>query len=205
MSEESVSSDVAVLDLLRKRDSMTVSQLAEAMQVTATAVRQRLNRLLAHGLIERTAAKSGRGRPSHRYVLTNKGRRRAGTNSADLAIVLWQEIREIRDPEVRGGLLRRISRRLAGMYADRVNGSSLAERMGELAELFRERRIPFEVDHSGELPVLNVLACPYPDLADRDRSTCAMERMLFSDLLGESVHLTRCRLDGDRCCTFQPT
>ncbi len=46
MTVEVESSDIALLDLLRKHGSLSVSQLKAAMQVTATAVRQRLVRLL---------------------------------------------------------------------------------------------------------------------------------------------------------------
>lgn len=202
MTEGFIASDVAILDLLRKRDRMTVSALSAATEVTATAVRQRLVRLLAQGFIERTTSKAGRGRPCHYYVLTEKGRRKTGANFADLAVALWQEIRAIEDPEVRRGLLERISQRLAALYASQIEGDSLEERMESIAQLFSERRIPFEVQRGSELPILTALACPYPELAEQDRGICAMERMLFSELLGESVRLDKCRLDGETCCTF---
>jgi predicted ArsR family transcriptional regulator len=203
MKEDFVSSDMTILDLLRKRKSMTVSELAGSMQVTATAVRQRLNRLLAHGYIERTALKRGRGRPIHRYGLTGKGLRKAGSNFVDLSIALWQEICEIEDPEVRRGLLRRLAKRMAVMYADKIEGKTLEEKMQALSDLFAERRIPLNVEQSGDLPVLTATACPYPDLANDDRSICAMERILYSELLGADVHLGKCRLDGEACCTFE--
>ncbi|MEX2175247.1 MAG: ArsR family transcriptional regulator [Pirellulaceae bacterium] len=199
------SSDTALLDLLRKHESLSVAQLAAAMEVTATAVRQRLTRLLAQADVQRTTLRAGRGRPVHRYELTEKGRRRAGANYADLAVALWEEIRGIEDPGVRRGLLGRISGRMAALYASQVNGSTLDERMDSLAEIFRERQIPFEVDRSGDLPMLHAAACPYPGLAERDRSVCAMEKNLFSELLGQNVRLSHCRLDGDACCTFEPT
>ena len=204
MAAEIESSDIALLDLLRKHRSLSVAQLKAAMEVTATAVRQRLVRLLAQGDIERHTQRISRGRPVHRYGLTEKGRRRAGANFADLAIALWQEVREIKDPEVRRGLLQRISRRLATLYAGQIHGSSLEERMESLAAVFRERQIPFEVDQTHELPMLHATACPYPDLAEQDRSVCSMERMMFSELLGENVRLSQCRLDGHNCCTFEP-
>jgi DeoR family transcriptional regulator, suf operon transcriptional repressor len=175
------------------------------MQVTATAVRQRLVRLLKQGDIERHAQRISRGRPVHRYSLTEKGRRRAGANFADLAMALWEEIREIKDADVRRGLLQRISGRLAAVYAEQVSGSALDERMESLAEVFRQRQIPFEVDRSRDLPLLRATACPYPDLAEKDRSVCSMERMMFSELLGENLRLADCRLDGHSCCTFEPT
>ena len=55
-------SDDGLLDLLRKQGALSVSQMASETQVTATAVRQRLTRLLAQGDIERKAEKAGRGR-----------------------------------------------------------------------------------------------------------------------------------------------
>ncbi len=175
------------------------------MGVTATAVRQRLVRLLSQGDIERHTEKLTRGRPLHRYGLTEQGRRRAGANFADLAVALWDEIREIKDPEVRRGLLQRISSRLAAVYAGRVGGSTLEQRLESLAAVFRERQIPFEVERANELPVLHARACPYPDLAEHDRTVCSMERILFSELAGQPMRLSSCRLDGHNGCTFEPS
>jgi predicted ArsR family transcriptional regulator len=204
MPSKAESSDLGLLDLLRTHGPLSVSQLKAAMHVTTTAVRQRLVRLLSNGDIERTTERLNRGRPAHRYGLTEKGRRRAGSNFADLAMTLWQEIREIKDAEIRRGLLQRISGRLATLYAGQIKGSSLEERMESVAELFRDRQIPFEVDRSRELPLLRATACPYPDLAEQDRSVCSMERIMVSELLGTSVRLSDCRLDGHNCCTFEP-
>ncbi len=205
MSLEVETSDIALLDLLRKHGQLSVAQLKLPMQVTATAVRQRLVRLLAQGDIERHTERMSRGRPVHRYALTEKGRRRSGANFADLAIALWQEIRDIKDPEVRQGLLQRLSKRLATQLASQIQGETIDERMESLAALFRERQIPFEVDRSHELPLLRATACPYPDLAEQDRAVCSMERLMFSELLGTNVRLSNCRLDGHNCCTFEPS
>lgn len=198
-------SDDGLLDLLRKRGALSVAQLAGETQVTATAVRQRLTRLLARGEIQRKTEKAGRGRPAHRYEITDKGRRKGGNNFGDLATALWQEVKQIKDPEVRRGLLQRISGRLAESYASEIRGRNLGEKMESLAKAFSDRRMPFEVDYSKDLPVLAATACPYPDLAEQDRSICSMERMMFSELLGENVHLSNCRLDGGGCCTFETT
>lgn len=203
MSSTGETSDVAILDLLRQSSAQGVTELASATGVTATAVRQRLNRLMAQGLIERNVERYGRGRPSHKYSLTVEGLRQTGTNYADLATALWKEVRAIKDPEVRRGLLRRLVNTLAGSYASKLRGTTLTEKMQSLGELMGERKVPVQVDVSGDLPVLTALACPYPDLAQEDRSVCAMERMLFSEMLGEDVHLTECRLDGGTCCTFE--
>lgn len=200
----SVESDETLINLLRKSESAGIGELVAAMGVTATAVRQRLNRLMGAGLVRRELVREGRGRPSYRYLLTDKGLRAAGDNYADLAEVLWSEIRAIENPEVRHGLLERIAVKLAARSGE-VSGEGLEEKMHELARQMRERQVPLEVDSSGSLPVLTVLACPYPELAMHDRSVCDMEELLLSEALGEDVQLTGCRLDGAGCCSFQPS
>jgi predicted ArsR family transcriptional regulator len=204
VTDDIIPSDIAILDLLRKTESLSISDLAAVMDVTATAVRQRLTRLMAQGYIDRVTTRAGRGRPSHQYSLTTKGRRKTGSNFADLAITLWQEIRAIEDIEVRRGLLQRLAKRLADAYADQIAGDTIEEKMESLADLFGDRKVPFSVTHiEGKLPILTALACPYPDLAEQDRTICSMEKILFSQLLGEQVSLRQCRLDGESCCTFE--
>jgi predicted ArsR family transcriptional regulator len=205
MSTQVESSDKAMLDCLRRRGPVTISTLVKEMGVTATAVRQRLQRLMAEGLIERHTERKHRGRPNHRYSLTDKGEGTAGTNFAEIAIVLWEEVKSVEDPAIRRGLLQRIARRLVERYRDHVPGDTLNERMNRVARLMGEREIPFEVDSSGALPVLTALACPYPELARLDRSVCTMEKLMLSEILGESVHLSECRLDGAHRCSFTPS
>lgn len=202
----SVPSDRTILDLLRRQERMTVADFESALGVTATAVRQRLNRLLAQGYVQRKVevVGGGRGRPSHWYELTAEGRRSTGANFTDLAQVLWAEVRAIKDVEIRRGLLERLAERLSEIYRDQVRGATLGERMESLSRLMGERQVPFEVRQSeGQLPVLTALACPYPELAEQDRGVCAMERMMFSSLLGQKLSLDQCRLDGHTCCTFE--
>lgn len=205
MHAQTESSDRVLIDILRREGAATISTLVAEMGVTATAVRQRLTRLMAEGLVERRAERLSRGRPNHRYHLTDKGQRSGGTNISDMATVLWEEIKSVEDPRVRAGLLKRIADRFTEKYRDEIAGNTLAERMASLARLMGEREVPFEVQGGGELPVLSALACPYPDLAVHDRSVCTIEKLMLSEVLGESVRLSECRLDGASCCTFTPS
>ncbi|HVT30362.1 MAG TPA: winged helix-turn-helix transcriptional regulator [Lacipirellulaceae bacterium] len=198
-------SDKLMLDIMRRNGAVTIGTLVAEMGVTATAVRQRLQRLMSDGIIQRQIEHKGRGRPNHRYSLTEKGERSAGTNFADMATVLWDEIKSVEDPTVRRGLLQRIAGRLADRYRAQVGEGSLRERMTALAGVMSERDVPFKVEHAEALPVLSALACPYPELAKRDRGVCTMEKLMLSEILGENVRLAECRLDGATCCTFTPS
>lgn len=205
MSGQAETSDKAILDYLRRAGPVRISDLVAETGVTATAVRQRLQRLMAEGLIERHTERIGRGRPNHRYALTEKGEREAGDNFAELAIVLWDEIKAVPDPAIRRGLLKRIADRFVARYRGTIEGDTLDQRMASLAGMMESRDVPFEVSTTGALPVLSALACPYPELAKRDRSVCTMEKLMLSEVLGETMRLAECRLDGAPCCTFTPS
>ena len=82
MSKALPTADNDVLDLLRALGPMDVAAMSGEFEVTPTAVRQRLSRLLANGLIDREPVRHGRGRPRHRYQLTSKGVRLTGVELA---------------------------------------------------------------------------------------------------------------------------
>ncbi|MCO8125220.1 MarR family transcriptional regulator [Stieleria sp. TO1_6] len=196
--------------LLAMRDGQLVGvgELTETLSVTATAVRQRVERLLQRGLIEREKVVSGRGRPTYRYRITDRGRRINGADSTELAEAMWHELLAIEDLDLRDQLLRSVATRLGRQYAAQLDGSApLEERMRVLSQLLSARRVCSDVISAGELPVLDISACPYPTLADNtdDHSMCRLEEQVLSEALGNPVHLSQCRLDGDSCCQFSPT
>jgi predicted ArsR family transcriptional regulator len=203
MSIQAPHSDSDLLDLLRIAGPLRITEMAHAMEVTPTAVRQRLTRLLHKGLIQREPVRSGRGRPRHNYWLTEQGLQLTGSNFTDLAMALWREVRAIEDDQLRREMLRRIVRAMAAGYSDEIRGQSPSERMQSLRELLAQRRIPVSLETNGGRPALTAHACPYPKLAETDPSICTLERLLFSELLGYDVELTHCRLDGAGDCRFQ--
>ncbi len=156
---------------------------------------------------------SGRGRPSYRYHLTDRGLELSGTNYMDLARVMWQEIRAIEDSNIRNGLVERLAKHLADRYRNEltrtdesglvVEKQSLADKMREVIQLMGERDVPLDMEENEGLPVLNVLSCPYPNLAKQDSAICELETLMLSELLGEKVELDSCRLEGGNCCSFQ--
>jgi len=204
MSTAVPTSDADLLDLLRALGPMDVTEMSGEFEVTPTAVRQRLSRLLARGLVDREPVRHGRGRPRHRYQLTQQGLRLTGSNWPDLALALWREIGTIEDFEIRRTVLRRVVKTLAATYGQQIQGRNTVERMRSLADLLAERRVPFSVEETGETPVLSAHACPYPELAGKDRTICAMERVLFSELVGADLQLAQWRLDGGGSCQFRP-
>lgn len=209
--------DRDLLLCLRSGEPKTIGDLTELLGVTATAIRQRIERLLEIGLIDREKVVAGRGRPTFRYLLTVAGYRRAGADASDLAEAMWREIVNLTNDDVREKLITAIAKRMGAQYAAVMRADEsipsvdqasdqFARRMQQLSAMLQSREIPAVVscgDHS-HLPVLDIEACPYPNMTDAsdDRTMCRLEEKMLSEALGEDVHLSSCRLDGDVCCQF---
>lgn len=202
MTQQITDGEHQLIDVLR-RAPLTVNELVDQLGVTANAVRQRLVRLMAVGMVSRQKSSGGKGRPSHTYELTTSGHRTAGDNFGDLAKALWQEIQTIDDEQVRQRVMAGAVRRLLESYDQQVSGDTVEERLESVGSFFSDRNIPISVDQNNGLPVLQVLECPYPDLEDNDHQFCEIEKQLFAKVIGSPVRLCRCRKDGDGCCTFE--
>jgi predicted ArsR family transcriptional regulator len=199
-------SDRALLDLIRRQGPMTVAEMLVELGVTATAVRNRLTRLVGSGMVERTIAPNGRGRPKHLYQASVEAHKRLGQNYADLAVVLWDEMmRTVEDPKLRRFLFGRITDRLADLYRSQIHGEAWEGRLVQLGTILLDRGIEAEVTRAdaGAAPILKQHSCPYYELAEDDRTICAMERKMFEKVLGRGLRLSQCRLDGHRSCDFE--
>jgi predicted ArsR family transcriptional regulator len=203
MTSQLSESDREMLELLRFSSPLTISQLIDGMGVTATAVRQRLTRLMALGLVERSHTAEGRGRPSHQYVLSEKGRHSQPNNLGDLAVVLWQEVQRIADDATRQRIVLGAVQRLADKYESEVHGSTVTERMAAITQLFAERQIPVSFEEVEGGPMIKVAGCPYPSLVQENREICGLEQQLLARIIGQPVELCECTHDGGSCCSFK--
>jgi len=196
--------DADLLNFLADAGPLAISDLVQHFAVTRTAVHERLFRLMGEGLVDRELVRGGRGRPSYRYVLSPKARQLAGNNFADLAAVLWQEVLRIEDSRRSQHVVSRIAGALKALYAEMIHGTTLKARMESLRELLQKRRVRCDVDTRSDVHTLTLRDCPYLGLAEVDSTICQVETMLFSQLLGNEVVLSQCRLDGHSCCKFGP-
>lgn len=196
--------DEQFLQQLHQAGSGTVQDLCLATGVTATAIRHRITRLQASGLVERQAVRTGRGRPHYTYHVTDAGRQQLGDNYAELALLLWDELRGIEEPAVRERVTNRIRESLVKRYGMGVVGDSLENRFGQLCNSLAGHGFRVEVDAVGQMPVLRETNCPYHELAQRDSGICELEQQVFEQVLGTSLKLASCCRDGHACCEFHP-
>lgn len=183
----------------------SIPELCTATGVTATAVRQRLARLEASGLLEKHSQRGGRGRPRNAYRVTDLGYRRLGSKADELAVALWSAVAATENVELREGLIGRLRDSMRKVYGRDVTAGSVSERMHQLGAALHGHGFPVEVvsDAAGGLPVLREKHCPYREISAHDASICELERAVYSDVLGAPVELTACCREGETCCQFE--
>jgi predicted ArsR family transcriptional regulator len=196
--------DEQFLQQMHRLGHCSIQDLCVAANVTATAVRQRLNRLQSLGLVSRETVRQGRGRPHHAYVLTELGLRQLGDNYGELAMLLWNELQAIEDPQVRRAVLGRLRAAFVRRYGAHVTGSTLDERLEQLRQSLNQRGFHVELDRRDGLPILRENNCPYHELAVGDGGICVLEQDVFEEVLGVPLVLAQCCRDGHNSCEFHP-
>jgi len=196
-------SDRQFLERLHQLGGGTVQEICADLGVTATAVRQRLVRLQGLKMVARELVRASRGRPHHVYGVTQAALCELGDNYAELAQILWRELRNIEEPSIRERLVSRVEDALVEQFGKVTPRAPLSDRMSQLTSALRDRGFQVEMDRSGPLPILRENSCPYYELASEDPAICELEQAVFRRVLGADVKLTQCCLDGHRCCEFQ--
>jgi predicted ArsR family transcriptional regulator len=192
-----------VLMLLQRKGTATVKELEDALEVTATAVRQQLMVLLAEGFIEQRAENVGRGRPKHVYSLTTKGRALFPHHYDEFTNSLLREILLVEGPGKVEELLGRMSRRMAEQYSQHIVSALPHERAVALSELLNAKGIMAEVHVDADGIVLREYTCPYYELAREYRAICDMEQEMIEQVINQPVELISCTLDGRHGCQFK--
>jgi DeoR family suf operon transcriptional repressor len=192
-----------ILEYLQRQGAATIKELEQHLGVTTTAVRQHLSTLQAEGLIERRAVHDGVGRPHHTYTTTDKARELFACHCDDLALTLLQEVFALEGREKTALLLERVGSRLANRYARSVRSTLLQERVEELADVLYQQGVLTDVAAEDENTIiLKAYNCPYHELAQEHREICDMDEGMMRQLLGPSVSLSACMMDGHGSCSF---
>ncbi len=199
-----------LLDQLKRVDGATDAELAEALAITPTAVRQHLDALQGNGLVEpaQPVATGGRGRPAARWTLTTLAGELFPDRHSDLTVEL---IEAIRTAVGEAGLDAVISARTARQrdaYRAVVDGDEVARRVDQLAaQRAAEGYLAEAVHHDDGTIELVEHHCPICDAAESCTGLCRDELALFRDVLGDQAHVERSThlLSGDARCTYRIT
>jgi DeoR family suf operon transcriptional repressor len=126
-----------LLDTMKRRGEVRVDELADALGVTVSAVRQHLSALQADGWVNHREVRAGPGRPHHLYRLSPEGDQLFPRAYAAMVTDLLAEA-EAEDPEIVERMFERRRARRVQRAQERLEGKSLPERVCELTAILDE-------------------------------------------------------------------
>ena len=192
-----------ILDFLRRHSKATVKGLGESLGLTSTGIRQHLTVLERDGLVEAREERGHVGRPALVYHLTEQGDALYPKKYDQLANILLEEVRSVTGAQGLQTLLNRVAARFAEPYMERVEGKPLAERVGEATQIIQDRGCLSDFMQDGDDWLISQYTCPFPNVARKNSSVCALDVEFVRQLVGADARLTKSLLRDDDSCTYR--
>ena len=201
-----VSTRDQILSLLKVNKQLTVSEMAEQLNITEMAVRRHLNTLERDNIIDTTLVRQAMGRPTNVYFLTKTGQEMFPRNYATLTVDLLRDIEDLSGSEMVEQLFERRKERMKEKYGARITDhQTLDEKIAELARLQNELgyMVEWEKDEDGNY-LFKEFNCPISEIAQEYPVACKSELSLFQELLGlEAVDCEVCMADAEHHCFYK--
>src|SRR5712664_496412 len=116
------STRMEVLELLRRKGRCSAETIASDLRVTPNAVRQHLTNLERDGLVVSHPERSGRGRPSLLFSLTERADSVFPKRYGQLATMVLQEVQEMGGPDALDEVFERMASRHAAAISRNLEG-----------------------------------------------------------------------------------
>jgi predicted ArsR family transcriptional regulator len=195
-----------IVEMLKRADSATAHDLADAFNTSTTAVRQHLDALEQVGLVERFEGPiAGRGRPAIRWRTTPLTHELFPDRHSELVVELLGSIRSSLGEEALQQVIEQRSAEQLRSYRAALEGQPVSVRVQTLAERRTEEGYLAEVAVDGDGWLLVEHHCPICVAATTCQGVCRSELEVFQQALGPDVTVRREQhlLSGDARCAYR--
>jgi predicted ArsR family transcriptional regulator len=195
----------AVARHVLRRGPQTAAALADALGLSAAAIRRHLDALVADGVLverePRPAARRGRGRPARTYALTDEGRATFPHGYDDLATTALRYLNETGGPDAVASFAAHRAASLEEAIAPTVSGATIAQRADGLAIALTAQGYAASTAPSGIGVQVCQHHCPVAHVAAEFPELCEAETRAFERVLGTYVQRLATIAHGDGVCT----
>ncbi|MFQ5816511.1 MAG: helix-turn-helix transcriptional regulator [Terriglobia bacterium] len=192
-----------VLEHLKRVGACSAKQIARSLHVTPMAVRHHLAVLEKAGWLATTLDRSGSGRPSYLYALTERAEAFFPNEYGDLANRLLRNLAQLDGEAKVVQLFEQMKKTAVVHYTPHMVGKELRDRVAAMAKIQGEsgymadwRQVD---DDTFELTEHN---CAIWQVARICPAACDCELALMQELLGAQVSRTEHIVKGDACCRY---
>jgi len=203
-----VSSDTRreLLQIIKRRGSLSVDEAMEALGMARTTVREHLLQLREKGLLVRSAEREGRGRPSHRYEMTRRAKVLFPSRDGELMGTLLQFLHdngaealvETFFEDYWDARTQAVKRKLQEAAAD-----DLTQQLDVLRSILEEEGFMPEITREGDRVTIRECNCPFPESVKQTQLPCRLEREFFEALFGTALERGSYIPEGKAACTYE--
>jgi predicted ArsR family transcriptional regulator len=196
-----------ILLRLKTHGPQSTTALAEAIEITAEAMRQQVQKLVDAGLLQgRTERSSGAGRPRQLWTLTRAGHARFPDAHAQLALDLITSVRTLFGDAGVDRLIDARREESRHLYLESVGqGRGIGDRVRKLAAVRDREGYMARAERDGQDWLLIEDHCPICAAAQVCQGFCRAELELFQEVLGPDTRVVREQhlLAGARRCVYR--
>jgi len=193
-----------VVVALKRRGEASAEELAEALGITPSGVRQHLAALRAAGVVAARQERGRPGRPTHLYHSTDLAEAVLPKASGDLSVELLGHIEE-EDPELVPLIFERRRRRRVEQARDQMAGKSRDEQVAVLAKILDGEGYLADFDKLADGSYRMTLhSCAIWTVASRYGQACATELEFLRDVLPETeIERVSHKMAGAYVCGYE--
>ncbi|MGI6473628.1 MAG: helix-turn-helix transcriptional regulator [Thermoactinomyces vulgaris] len=200
---ETGSTRMQIMTMLKTEGGLTVSEIAERLGVTEMAVRRHMNQLERDQLIVPQLLRKSMGRPSNQYFLTERSEQYFPKMYAGFAMEILKDLEENYGEEMIQSVFKNREKRLLKEHLSDFQGKSLDEKVRRLAELQDEKGYMVKWEKEGEGVYRFVECnCPISQVASVYNQACQCEMNWFCKLLDAEVEQEECKAMGGQNCVY---
>src|SRR5690349_23422780 len=191
-----------VLELLRRNGRCSAEAVARDLGLTTNAVRQHLTNLEREGLVHSHPERSGRGRPSLLFALTERADSVFPKRYGQLATMVLQEVQEMGGPDALDEVFARVATRHANAIEMDLDGLDFDEKLRRVVAWIGRAGTLVEQAESPEGVKITIHNCPFRNTALKFPQVCTITPQLISRLTDAAISQADSIHRRDPYCSF---
>jgi predicted ArsR family transcriptional regulator len=203
-----VSSDTRreLLQIIKRRGSLSVTEAMEALGMARTTVREHLLQLKEKGLLLRTEEREGRGRPSHRYEMTRKAKVLFPSRDGELMGRLVEYLQEHGERDLVETFFEdywesrteAVKQKLRELASD-----DLDDKVETLRTILEEEGFMPKITRDDNQVTIRECNCPFPESVKETRIPCRLEEEFYEEIFETDLDRVSYIPEGNPACTYE--
>lgn len=196
-----------LLDLIKRNGAISIDDAVDMVGLAKTTVREHFLQLERDGYIQRDYVRSGPGRPSLQYQMTQKGNSLFPSSESAMVRELLKYLKQNGEEKTIEDFFETFwDQRLekARRRMDELSHDEMQAQVEVLMKMLEEEGFmpEFNIDEESEALTVKECNCPFSEVVKETKLPCKLEAMFYKKLFKGDVERKSYIAEGDFSCTY---